>query len=309
MSTLNINWGTSTRNDLLKDGAVRKWFNSSLKTTPIYYKELVNDEKTNDYIEYDRSITGLGLASEIVDGQNIPLDVPVFGNSKSYAQRRFGNGFRMTKMLNKFNKIGLFEKLSKDLGKTMRESKDIEVHVMFNNPTSTALTCGTGFDGLAIANDTHTGLVSGTADNYDNYLNASLSYSSLESARYYFKTLKDDRGLLRGGNPTKLVIEPTLWPTAAEILKSGSKPHEQSNTKNVFENYLTIYEDPRLTSTTAWFVIDKDSDIYGFNVFTSQEPDLIIKDAPDNTGDRVCIADQMFTYGWNDPRCIYWGKA
>ena len=310
MATVTSRWDTSTyRRDILKDGAIRVLFNNSLKDTPVLYKELVKEEKVKDWIDFERSWTGLGLASEIVEGQNIPLDSPIFGNQKIYTQRIWGSGFRMTKVMNRFNKHQLFEKLAKNLGKVMRETKDVEVHVMFNNLTSTTLTCSTGFDSMAIANNAHTGLASGTADNYDNYLAAALSLSGLESARYYFATLLDDRGLHRGGKATHLVFNPALWPTVNEILKSNLKPFETSNTTNIHKGSLTPYEDFRLSSTTTWFVIDKDSDIYDFKVKTAQEPELVTKDAPDSTGDRLCLADQYFTYGWGDPRCLYAGRT
>jgi hypothetical protein len=308
MATITLRSDITTNNDLLKEGGLRKLFDNTAGAVTQYYKPLVNETSGSDYEFRDAKIAGLGLSSEIVDGQNIPLDTPLVGGTKTYTQRRFGNGFRMTRMMDKFNKYNLFQKWTKSLARMQKVSKDVEVHVMFNNPTSASLTCGTGFDGLAIAHDTHYGLGSSLGQTYDNYLNAALSYTSLESARYYFKTLKDDRGQLLGGNPTKLVIEPTLWPTAQEILKSGDKAHEMSNTKNAFENYLTIYEDPMLTSTTAWFIIDK-GEGYDFNVITTEEPDMIIKDAPDNTRDRVAISEQMFTYGWGDARKVYWGRG
>ncbi|MCK9601787.1 MAG: hypothetical protein M0R06_22275, partial [Sphaerochaeta sp.] len=242
---------------------------------------------------------------------NSPIDAPILGGYKDYNQSRFMLGFRMTHGMDMFNKYDLWQKQVKSLARSMKVSKDIEIHKMFNGPTSTTLDCGTGFDGLAIANATHTGLDSSiTTDNYSNYLNAALSYSALESGRYYYKTLHDDRGILIGGDANLLVIEPTLYPTAAEILKSDKKAYTPDNTANVAKEMgLSIYEDPRLTSTTAWFLADTKSDLYDFQVLTAQEPELIIKDAPDFTRDRVATSEQWFSYGWGDARCIYWGKA
>ncbi|MCK9597893.1 MAG: hypothetical protein M0R06_02560 [Sphaerochaeta sp.] len=310
MATITTRFDATTNRDLLKEGGVRKIFDTTVREAQVFYKELVNDGKTGDEYVRDQRLAGLGAAVEIQEGQNIPIDVPVLGTAKTYTQREFGSGFRMTHRMDKFNKYNLWKRWSKDLARTMKESKDIEIHVMFNNPTSTSLTCGVGFDTLAIANTTHTGLADGTSDNYDNYLAAALSYSALESARYYFKTLKDDKGMLVGGTATHLVFEPTLYTTAFELTKSSGRPHEMSNTKNAFENAgFKLYEDPRLTSTTAWFMLDKKSPYFDFNVLTSEEPFMVTKDAPDNTLDRVAISHQMFTYGWGDARACYWGNT
>jgi hypothetical protein len=310
MATINSRFDTTTNKDLLKEGGLRKLFDTTVREAQVFYQPLVNDLTTKDEYVRDLRMAGLGPAVELAEGQNIPTDVPVLGTTKTYTQRQFGSGFRMTHRMDKFNKYNLWQRWSKDLGRTMKESKDIEIHVMFNNPTSTSLTCGVGFDTLAIANNTHTGLLSsGSSDHYDNYLDAGLSYSALESMRYYFKTLKDDKGMLVGGTPTILVIEPTLYSTAQELMKSTDRPHEFSNTTNAFKDYVKIHEDPRLTATTAWFALDKKSPYFDFNVFTSEEPNMVIKDAPDTTRDRIATSLQMFTYGWGDARACYWGNG
>jgi len=309
MATIRMSWDTTTNKDLLKEGVLRKLFDTTAREAKVYYKELVNDLKTSNESEKDQRMAGLNGATELADGQNIPIQSPVLGTSKTYTQRRWGTGFRMTKMMDKFNKYSLWQKWSKQLAKVMKESKDIEIHVMFNNPTSTSLTCGTGFDSLALAYATHTGLLAGsTSDNFDNILSAALSYSSLESVRYYFKTLKDDLGLVVGTDPTHLVIEPALYPTAMEILRSEYKPHEDSNTTNVFKDYIKVYEDPRITSTTQWFVLAK-GDGYDINVLTAQEPDMLVANAPDTSRDRIATSDQIFTYGWGDARQFFLGNS
>jgi len=309
MAIIRTSFDTTSNKDLLKEGSLRKIFDTTVAAAKIFYKELVNDLKTSDEWIRDQRMAGLTNAVELAEGQNIPIQAPVLGGSKTYTQRQFGSGFRMTFRMDKFNKYSLWQRWAKDLAKVMKVSKDIEIHVMFNSPTSTALTCGTGFDGLELGKTAHTGLLAGsTADNYSNYLNAGLSYSSLESARYYFKKHVDDLGMLASSDPTHLVFEPTLYTTAEEILRSDLKPHEDSNTINAFKGYIKTYEDPRLTSTTTWFMLAKNDD-YDINVFTSLEPDMIIKDAPDTTRDRIATSLQMFTYGWGDARAFYLGKA
>jgi hypothetical protein len=308
-NTIRTGFDTSTYNVLLKEGYLRKLFDDTQREKKVFYKEIVNDLTTKDQWILDQRMAGLTGATELVEGQNIPSQKPVMGGQKKYTQRRFGTGFRMTDWMLKFNKHGLWNRWAKDLAKVHAESKDIEVHIMFNNPTSASLTCGTGYDSLAMAHDTHTGLLAGsTTDNYDNKLSAALSYSALESARYYFATLKDDLGMLMSANPTHLVFEPTLYPTVQEILRSDYKPHEMSNTTNVFKDYIKTYEDRRLTSTTMWFMIDK-SEGYDINVFTSFEPDFVTQDAPDTSRDRIVTSQTYFTYGWGSPKKYYLGNT
>lgn len=307
-NAIRTSFDTSTYNVLLKEGYLRKLFDNTQRESKVYHKEIYKVHTTRDQWVLDQRMAGLNGWAELVEGQNIGAQKPVMGGQKKYTQRRFGTGFRMTDWMLKYNKHGLWNRWTKDLRKVMDEQWDIELHIPLNSPTSTTLTCGTGFDGLALAANAHTGLLAGsTTDNYDNLLSSALSFSALESVRYYFKTLKDDLGMLMGGTPSLLVIEPTLYPTAMEIMKSSYKPHEMSNTTNIFEDYLKIYEDPRLTSTTMWIVLDNDKK--DLNVFVSYQPDFVTQDAPDTSRDRLVTSQMYGTYGWGDARGIFFGNT
>ena len=300
---------TSTNKDLYKVGSLRKLFDDTLKAVPMYYKELVNETSTKLLTVRDMQDGGFEPATETVEGQNIPLQSTVHGNQKEYTQRFFSTGFRMTFVADRYNKYNLWTNRTKKIAKAQKVAKDVEIHVPFNSPTSTSLTCGTGFDSLALASNTHTGLLAGsTADNFDNYLNAVPSYAALESMRYYFKTKKDIMGSLAGGKATHIVFEPTLYPTMREMFGSTGKAWEDTNTLNwAGELGLKLVEDPRLTATTRWFAIEK-GEGYDFNVFTGMQPIMYVKDAPDRTLDKVVMSQQHFTYGWGDSHGFFLGQ-
>ena len=307
MAIIRTNLDTTINKDLLKEGGLRKLFDDTLGEAQVFYKELVNDLTTKDEYVRDQQIAGLTLPSAIAEGQNIPIQAPVLGSAKTYTQGQSATGFRMTWKMDFFNKYNLWKRWAKSLAKVMKEGKDIDVHLLFNTPLGTY----TGFQsGEHLAEAAHTGLLAGSStDSYSNYLDAGLSYSSLESARYYFKTMKDSLGCLMSASPTHLVFEPTLYTTVQELLKSDLKPFEDSNTINAFKGYgIKTYEDPRLTSTTMWFMIDK-SDGYDINVFTSKEPDMVTQDAPDTTRDRIATSMQAYSFGWGDARKFYLGNG
>lgn len=309
MATWTSAQDTSTNKDLFKVGSLKEIFDNTSKSIPQYYKELVNNKTTKELEWRRQEMGGTENAGEIVEGQNIPVQLPVIGRQRENELRYFGTGFRMTFIADRYNKYGLWAKWAKNIAKSMKVTKDIEVHKLFNDPAnSNSYTWATGYDALALAHNTHTGLLAGsTADNYDNYLNSALSYTSLESARYYFKTLVDSMGQLMGAEPTHLVYQPTLWPTVREMFGSDKKAWEMTNTKNwAGELGLKPYEDPRISSTTRWFVLAKDDD-YDINVWTGMEPNFIVKDAPDRTMDKMCMTQQHFAVGFGDQRQFYLG--
>lgn len=307
MSTITTRFDTTTNRDLLKKGALRKIFDDTAKDTKVEYPIVFNDIASTEFQPKDQRIAGLTTATEIVEGQNIPLQQPLIGLQKAYDWRIFGSGFRITEKMEFFNQFNLSKKLAKSLAKVQKVAKDIDCAYIFNNMTSTTYERNVGFDDLAVASLVHTQLP--TSETYSNYGNAELSITSLADARYHFAMLEDDRGMWMGATPTHLVIHPNLYVTAKEILGSDYKPLEQSNTINVLQEMdLKIFEYHRLTGTTCWFMIAK-ADDYDFNVFTAWEPDFEVKPAPDNTRDKVATSRQMFCNGYGSVKGVYVGKA
>jgi len=310
MAIIRIPFDTTSNKDLLKTGALRDIFDTTVREAKSEYSILFNDLKTSDEYVRDVQMAGLDEAVEIVEGQNIPIQAPLLGETKEYTQKQFGGGFRMTFKMDYFNKYSLWKRWAKDLAKIQIESKDVEIASVFNNAASGG---GTGFNSsLQLASAVHTqlDLTQSTYSNYPSGTGAAMSITAIQNARYYFSTLKDDRGKWMGAIPTVIYFEPTLFFTAKEIFGSDLIAHELSNTINVLpEMNLKLFEYHRLSTTTDWGMAAPQDDNYDLNVFTSMAPRFFEKDAPDNTLDKIIISLQMFTYGFGDPRLVYIGKV
>lgn len=310
---IRTTFDTATNKDLLKVGTLRKIFDSTIRKRVSEYQNMYKVSTTKLYQNTDTELAGFEYANEFGEGQNIPLQGPQRGSDKTYTQRYFGTGFRMTFAMDFFNQYGLWKRWAKQLGDVMAESMDDEFATIWNNPTSTTLTCGTGFDTLALASTAHTGLLPAvTTENFSNYANAALSHTALKNARYHFATLVDAMGHKTGGmvKGDTLYFEPSLWPTVEELLGSEGIPYEFSNTINITRKMgLKPFEYHRLTSTTAWGILAKKSDLYDVHAIISLKPRMFTKDAPDNTQDKIITAMMFFTYGWGSPRGVYVGKT
>jgi len=316
-TTSNIHgtwWDTSTGKETMKT-LVRGWFDSTDREALVEWKAVCKDIPTNDEYEREARIAGLGAMQEIAEGQNIPLEEAKFGGTKDFTQVRYGNGFRVTDRMKRFNKIKLIEKLTKSLKKTMLEGKDIEIAKMWNNATATTYASGFTENGTAraLAYDSHLCL-DDAGTTYDNYLDQDLATGSYETALQYFDKMYDDQGNVFVGRARKLVVNPSLRVKAYQILRADLKPFEQSNTKYDLNSYFGFDVQPfvyhRLSATTSWFVLGdvNDSD-YGPRVYTALEPDLETKDGDDRTRDIVYTSHQYFKYGFTDPRMVYCGNT
>jgi hypothetical protein len=309
MSTVNSRWDNTTGRDFYKAGILSKIFDDTDTKAIVIYPKLVKTETSADEWIRKGNISGLLPGGKLEEGQNIPLQSVEAPQTKTFSLKRWGTGFRMTAWAQKYNKFQQFERLTRSLKKSQAVMKDIEVHRMFNNPTSSTY-AGTGFDGQVLAYATHTGLLSGsTDDNYDNILSVAPSYAALASVRYYYKTAKDNLGQLMGMEPGKLVFEPTLWPTIKEIFGSDLLAFEMSNTTNPWKGFLEPLEDPRLTSTTAWFATSKMDDNYGLYCITGMEPNFIVKEAPDATMDKQVFSEQHFEVCFDQPKGYLCGNT
>ena len=302
--SITIGWDTTTGRQTLKT-LIRKEFLSTDREPLVEHKDIFNTISTTDEYERDIRYAGLGPASELTDGEEIGLQDPVLDTTKDYRQGRWGNGFRITAGMKKFNKIGLMKSMTKDLKRTMVETKDADVMTLLNNATSATYA---GFDTYALAYNTHTCL-DDASTTYDNYLDAALGVTSYESAKIYFRTLVDDQGQTFVAKPDTLVVNPYYEREANELIRSTLRYDTGDNAINVYKGDSTIKVCSRLTSSTVWFLMAKSHNLFDLNVFTSQEPNLKVKDAPDNTEDTVVISSQWYKWGHGDPRMVFCGDT
>ena len=266
--------------------------------------------KVDQYEVRDVRFAGLGAMSETGDGQPAVLETPVMGTVKNYQQVKYTNGFRVTDMMQKYNKFDAVKRWTRDLKKTMLEGKDKEVFKIYNSASAT--TYASGFDTLALASASHTCLYD-TDITYSNYLNADLTTAGYESAlKYFYSGIKSDRGEILPKVPRKLCVNPSLVVKAYQITGADKKPFEQSNTNYKPDVYFGYNVSPfgtvRLTSSTSWFLIgDTGEDDFGPTVFTGMEPDLKSEDTFDRTGDIAVYSAQHFDYGFGVPYMVYVG--
>jgi hypothetical protein len=297
-------WDTSTNKDVFKT-LVKDVFDNTDKPAWTQWKEVMREVQSKDYYERYMRMAGLDLAKEKTQGTPMYIQDPKFGSTKDFTQAEWSTGFKFGWMLKETNKYNLAEKWTRNLKKVMLETKDIIVARIYNYPTAT--TYCSGFDGLALAHDSHTCL-DDAASTYDNKTTSGLSVTSLQSAYIYFRTLKNDQGQRWMVAPDKLIIPPELEFTAKEITGSSLVAHELSNTTNVLrEKGINVFVYSRLTDTNDWFLAATKEDDFGPMVISLRDPHIFTHDSYDDALDTVVGSHEAFTYGFLDPRLVYCG--
>lgn len=305
MATVRTNIDTTSNKDALR-GGLRNVFDTSDRDAMIYSSPLYNMISTNEYINRDLRVAGLDYGGKVLEGQQIPIQDPKFGQKLDYQQEKWGTGARITLEMKKFNKIDQMKRLIKNLKCVMLEGKDVELAKPWVSPTSSTYT---GFTSVVMGSASQTTL-DDAATGYSNLGTSALSTTSLQTAEYYFDMLVDDIGNTAPKTPDMLVFQPTLQWTAAELFKSSQMPHEMSNTYNSQKDWnIEMFKYPRLTSTTSWFLLARKDRDYDVNCFTSMAPDLVYEGPFDTTRDTLVTSAQMYDYGFGDARCIFVGKT
>lgn len=304
-------WSDPTSNkDLLKPGIRMIWDNTDVNAI-VDHPKMFKVSKVDQYEVSDFRMAGLGDMAETGDGQPARMEAPVMGTRKDFAQKKWTNGFRVTDMMQKYNKIQLVPRLTRNLKKTMAEGLDKEVFKVYNSASAT--TYASGFDTLALASASHTCLHD-TDVTWSNYLNADLTTAGYESAlKYFYSGIYNDRGQILPRRAKTLAVNPSLVVKAAQITGADKKPFEMSNTPYKPDQYFGFSVAPfgtiRLTSSTAWFLIGDTSDeeFAGPTVFKGMEPDLKTEDAYDTSGDIRVFSAQHFNYGFGLGYDVYVG--
>ena len=226
---------------------------SSFQERPAFWSRLVTVKTSRRAFEESAYYAGLGLAPQKPEGEPIAYDDFIQGPTKRWSHVTRALGVRITEEMiedSLYPDIPTeMSDMTKELGRSARETIEILVHDLYNGTTKTA------GDGVAIFSTAHTKLGGGT---YSNLLSpaADLSTSSLRQAIVQMETTTDDRSKQQVIKPKWLLVAPDGEWTAREILNSAYDPESANNAINPLQSRnLQLIVDPYLTDTDAWFLI------------------------------------------------------
>jgi len=275
----------------------------AFKELPEIWKNLCNAKMSKRAYEESVFYAGFGLVPQKPEGEPITYDSMIQGPTKRWTHKTFGLGARISEEAIEDDLYDVYESLSKELGRSARETLEVLVHDIWNNGTST--TYHAAGDALAIFSNTHVALGGGT---WSNLLTpgADLSASSLQSAIDALETTKDGRQKYQGIKATYLVVPTGLSWKAKELLKSGYDPESANNSVNTIkERNLKLITSPYLTDTDGWGLIADKNPLIAF----TRRKVTFAKDGDFNTGDYLKKVTFRFSVECNNPLGLYWSAG
>ena len=211
----------------------------------------------------------LDLPQKNEDTDKIPMLNPVEGYYKSFTNVQYRSGIMVTDRAILAQKTRMISQMITGLPNSALRKEEYAYASLFNGGFATATTG----DEQYVFYDAHTH-EDAEAGTYDNLMTASgITTDSLAAARLHFSSWVNEKGFVDPQPMTKIVFPPDLWEDVKKVLGSDKYPQNSLNATNPFQKIVDPIEYHWLTSTTAWFVQGKNSDMdNGFVVVWQTRP-------------------------------------
>lgn len=264
------------------------FMSSSFREREPFYTKVSTMKTSRRAYEESAYYAGLGLLPEKPEGEAISYDDFIQGPTKRWVHVTRALGVRITEEMiedSLYPDIPTeMSDMTKELGRSARETIEILVHDAYNGSTKTA------GDGLAIFSDSHTKLGGGT---WSNLLTpaADLSATSLRQALLNFENTTDDRNKQQVLRPQILMVSTADEWKARELLNSAYDPESAQNAINPLQSRnLQMLVNPYLTDLDAWFLLGEKNPLITFmrrNVKFAKDGDFETGDAKFKTSFRI----------------------
>ena len=288
----------------------------------VKYPEYFNVRTTEDYLEKDSSLSGLGEADFVDENASLMSDVPVQGYKKVYTQNMVGAVESFTFKMWRFGiKKRDLDNVAKELKASIARKKERLCAERIDNAYATTYTHNgqaasrvitiTGGDGVQAASNAHTREDGGTNMNnvvYDGTTyNLPLDYAGIKAAMKTAGLMVDPRGNPRIPDLGCLVVKKNSANhfKALEIkgaIKRGFIPESMDRDGSAISDFEIIAL-PYLQNTGYWAMFDKKlglSDMEGFQFVESQPAMLDPLNVVYKTKEIQTSVTTMFDLGHND---------
>lgn len=298
-----------TRSDMVKqlEPGLMSVLADNYARVPEEHKVLFEVLNSDRAFEYEVKTSSLGLAYTKPEGAAVQYDSMKELWTARYNHETIALAFAITEEAVEDNLyVDYASRATKELGRSLAETKQIKAANVFNNGFSSSFLGGDGVSLFSASHPTESGNQSNTAGGAD------LAEATLESAVISIAKFRNERGILINARCESLHIPTDLMFTARRILKSELSITNATNsttgvtntnavnalkTMGYFSNGISDHK--RFTDTGAWFIKTDVTD--GTKMFNRKS--LASKMEGDfETGNMRFKARERYSFGWSDWR-------
>jgi len=280
----------------------RKVVFETYKERPIEGDKLVNTPSAGKraYVE-DFPVAGFGTLQSKAEGGAVAYQDAIQGAIKRYTWTSYGLGFRITEEIYDDDLYGITGgKMSKALGRSARNNKEIVMAAPYNNSFNTAFT---GFEAsVSLCSVSHLQLRTGDTVTNRPASDADFSLLALQAAVEHFHGLEDESGIPLVMIPKMVAHSVGDYWLVNQVLKSANLPGGNVNDMNQLSHegikpHLGHY----FTDADAWWLIGDQHDVNYF-----ERKPFTFKNTDDfDTGDAKFKGTRRNGSGFGDWRGIY----
>ena len=207
--------------------------------------------------------TGLPIAVEKAQGEDIQSFDPIEGSTKRFVHKTYAIGFEMSEEAEEddlYKSDGsMLVEASKGIADSLAERVELEAHRPFNTEGFS----GTAFtvlpDSSTLFATSHNVIVGAQGISQGNRpsTNADFNITSYQAALTQFRRWRDDQGKRVPGTstPMDLWVPPELEYAALEVVKSPARPDQPNpGVINSSGGRVNVKVNPYLDDTDSWFI-------------------------------------------------------
>lgn len=229
------------------------------------YRTINNVKSSTRAYEEDFAITGFGPLAEQGELQRTTLDDFHKLGGTRFFHKKYSLAFVISEETREDGNMDLYGDLAAALGVSARHTAELFGHDVYNNAFDTSRYIGR--DGQPLISASHPIVGTGGVAANMPAVDTDLSLAALEAAWADFYTQVDDRGIPIDLMPATLMVHPTQFLFAKQLLESSSVVTAQgvstvnSGITNPIEGMVQPFTSPYFNDTDAWFLIAPMSDI------------------------------------------------
>lgn len=233
---------------------LRTIFNQQIKKSKDFVGELFTVEKSTKQAEFNQGIGSLGMMDEWGASNNqVSYEDVNKGYKATYLHKKYSKGLTLERELVEDDQYGEIKKRVRLLTQSVYFTRQYYGALLFNEAFNATYA---GPDAVALCSASHPYSPS-DATVQSNAGTGALNATNLETARTAMMGWKDDKGNLLVIEPDTLIVPPALRKAALVIADSNGEPDVSDNNINIWKGSVDVIEFKFLTSSTAWFLADR----------------------------------------------------
>lgn len=273
------------------------------------YAEIYTESSSERSFEQDQKITGFQTAPVKQEGAATLFDTAQEGYTATYTMETISMGFALTEEAFEDNLYGsLSARYSTELGRAMRNTKEIKAAVPFNNGFTALASGGYGVgDGVPLFSTSHPQIAGPVISNRP-AVAVDLNETSLEAATIQIAKWTDDRGKLINARVRKMLVAVDNQYVATRVLDTQLQPGSANNDVNAIRVTAAVPEgfavNHYFTDPDAFYLM---TDVPNGARYFNRVPVSQKTDGDFDTGNIRVLERERYAFGFSDYLAI-WGS-